>query len=410
MELLQGREVYSLLSGDVTFQTEWDALFRDCPWATVIQSRVFVATWFEVYQSKFRPLLLITVEEGRLSGLLALAMPRSGSGLQGGRLVGAGQYDAEYQTWLARPQNGDDFMPLALEKLCSVLPGHHLQLRFLPPGFVHFLLLGQQLCRQEVAMFDLTPGQDAYKERLATGHDQVQELMVSANLGDFLRKNMRKNFHGLLLKMGIRPMTFNLHLHKGLYLLRNHLLAARRQGLWRTVIYHGRQFLYSGKIRLYVFMERQVPPQETVLAEENNLSDLLDFDHRQPRPSRWEFLEKALHRYSLGEKSYSWSEQGCLLACAWVRQPGTGRAENLIPAMGKEAVLLEGIYCHPSFHNQFRSFLIALAGRLSCSMGSSSLYACISASDQALGKALTAAGFRPFQEGVQAYDNHDAKC
>ncbi|MGV3639482.1 MAG: GNAT family N-acetyltransferase [Adhaeribacter sp.] len=555
VELLQGREVFALLAGDVTFQNEWDALFMACPWATVFQSRSFVASWFEVYQHKFEPVLLTTGQDGRLSGVLVLAMLRSGPGLSGGRLVGAGYYDAEYQTWLARPDNGNDFMPLALEKLRRDLPRHHLQLRFLPPGtpltwlrktqpglpravlqtynrplmemgdpdlpklfrkpefrnklnrlnrlgevcfeqiteinrfnqvlpvlalqydfrqgalfnknqfrddplkmelllalfqqkllhvtvlsvqqeivaaivavksgtwvhlgginvhapfyanyspgFVHFLLLGQHFIREQVAVFDLTPGEDVYKERLATCHDQVHELMVAASLTDFLRKKMRKILHGLLIKLGIRPMTFTLELHKRLYLLRHRIGKVRRQGLLQTLIKQGKQFLPGGKNRFYVLSGIQDPQQGTILLQENNLADLLDYDPNQHVPSRWEFLEQAMHRYGQGEKSYTWSENGCLLACAWVSQPGAGRAENNWPAVPEKSVLLEGIYCHPSCRNQLQSFLIALVSRLNSFLAFLPLYACISASDQSLGQALIVAGFRPLVHSDQVKD------
>src|SRR5687768_18143535 len=36
------------------------------------------------------------------------------------------------------------------------------------PGIIHFLLLGKLLAEEGVAVFDLTPGADAYKDTLAT--------------------------------------------------------------------------------------------------------------------------------------------------------------------------------------------------------------------------------------------------
>ncbi|MGV3503515.1 MAG: GNAT family N-acetyltransferase [Adhaeribacter sp.] len=550
MALLQGREVFALLTEEAAFQAEWDGLYQNCPWATVFQSRDFVTTWYQVYQSKFSPVLIVTQAGGRLSGLLALAMPLSQADLPAGRLVGAGHYDAEYQTWLAWPEAGNDFMPQALEMLRRVLPQHHLQLRFLPPatplawlrsvrrkgqptvlqpykrplmklgdpelsklfrkpefrnklnrlkrlgevhfeqiadaghfkrvlpllalqydfrqgalfnknqfrddplkvkllealfqlnllhvtvlsvqqeilaaivavksgdwvhlgginvhapgyanyspGFVHFLLLGQQLFQQQVAVFDLTPGQDAYKERLATGHDQVFELMVSATLADFLRKKMRKKLHGLLVNLNCRPMSFNLSLQKRLYLLRHHLQVIRRQGWLRALINQARHMVPGGKNKCYVLRTWPEARQEAVLLQENNLSDLLDCDPKNQGPSRWEFLEQAMYRFGLGERSFTWTENGCLLACAWLKLPDNGRAANNLPEVPKEAFLLHGIYCHPSFRNQFQTFLMALVTRLSDLPNSLPVFACIPSSDLTWEQELTKAGFRRYQPG-----------
>ena len=37
--------------------------------------------------------------------------------------------------------------------------------------------------------------------------------------------------------------------------------------------------------------------EEAVLLQENNLSDLLDYDPKNHGPSRWEFLEQAMTHY-----------------------------------------------------------------------------------------------------------------
>jgi CelD/BcsL family acetyltransferase involved in cellulose biosynthesis len=129
IEVLIGEEVFDELS-DEGFQRGWDELYEACPWGTVFQSRGFVACWYRTYRHDYLPVLLRGGGEGRLTGLLALALPLGG----GGRLVGAGHFEAEYQCWLTAEAEGESFITAALAALQERLPGHALHLRFLPPG------------------------------------------------------------------------------------------------------------------------------------------------------------------------------------------------------------------------------------------------------------------------------------
>lgn len=114
---------------DGNFMDLWRALHAQCPWATGYQHPDYVGAWYRLYRRSYRPLLLWTVVEGRMTGLLALALDAGGK-----TLVGAGGPQAAYQVWLALPQSSDGFIRAALAQLQRSFPRRHLHLKHLAPG------------------------------------------------------------------------------------------------------------------------------------------------------------------------------------------------------------------------------------------------------------------------------------
>ncbi len=130
VELVEGTDAERLLS-DPVFDDEWARLLAQCPWATVFQSPPFAKVWYRVYREQRAPLLLIARDEdGTLCGLLAVATARGTIGA----LAHVGEHHAEYHAWLARPDLGNVFPPLALDALANRFPRSSLRLIFVPPG------------------------------------------------------------------------------------------------------------------------------------------------------------------------------------------------------------------------------------------------------------------------------------
>jgi RimJ/RimL family protein N-acetyltransferase len=67
--------------------------------------------------------------DGELAGLLTLAVSR-----HTGELAVAGSHQAEYQTWLADPRDGNSFIESALRELGKQFPGQPLRFLFVPPS------------------------------------------------------------------------------------------------------------------------------------------------------------------------------------------------------------------------------------------------------------------------------------
>lgn len=133
IEILKGKDATATLS-DPAFLGAWDALSRRCPWTTVFQSSAFAATWYGIYRDTHDPLLVVSrPAAGALDGLLPLAVARDD-----GRVVAAGELQAEYQTWIADPAAAETFPRAALEALCAGTDlrtaGSKFSLYYLPPG------------------------------------------------------------------------------------------------------------------------------------------------------------------------------------------------------------------------------------------------------------------------------------
>jgi CelD/BcsL family acetyltransferase involved in cellulose biosynthesis len=138
IELVTGSAVADLLQ-DAAFQKSWDQLFESCPWATVFQTRAFIASWYNAYREKHFPILLKAVSKGQLKGVLPMALLNVNGHnrhtiKKGGKITGAGHYEAEYQVWLTAPADGNTFIQLALTELMTQFPGSTISLRFIPQG------------------------------------------------------------------------------------------------------------------------------------------------------------------------------------------------------------------------------------------------------------------------------------
>lgn len=118
----------SLFLNDPEFLQSWSDLSKACPWATVYQSVDFCKIWYECYADLHASLLVVGRDSGRVVGLAPLAVSK-----HGGRLTWAGDYHAEYHTWLSTPELGNGFIESALDALASVSSGS-LTFLYMAPG------------------------------------------------------------------------------------------------------------------------------------------------------------------------------------------------------------------------------------------------------------------------------------
>ncbi|SIT75406.1 GNAT family N-acetyltransferase [Pontibacter indicus] len=126
VEMATGEEAFRLIQ-DQTFINKWDALYKSCPWATTFQSLPFVKTWYELYSSRFQPVIVCYWQSGELTGLIFLAHSSSDN-----KIKGAGGDIAYYQTWLTLDQS-NFFIKTSIRKLRLLFPGHTISFVQLPP-------------------------------------------------------------------------------------------------------------------------------------------------------------------------------------------------------------------------------------------------------------------------------------
>ncbi|MBD8490481.1 GNAT family N-acetyltransferase [Echinicola sp. CAU 1574] len=173
------------------------------------------------------------------------------------------------------------------------------------PALVHFFLLGQLMKDQGFNVFDLTPGYDAYKERISTSSDEVIELTISKNPSFKLKKSIRKLLHTSLLKFNIRPMSFKLKIKRMKYMLKNKPI----------------KLINSINISLHKADQHNDFLLENHEFSKNSLAALLCFSDKNSDFTKWEYLQKAASYIEEGHHFYTISSNDLLEACVWFEAP-----------------------------------------------------------------------------------------
>lgn len=128
VEVTRGDIALDRLS-NTSFVAEWERLRATCAWATSFQSFAFVDCWYRLHEQLYEPVIVDgRDDQGRLVGLLTLARHRSGR-----LLVGAGDFHAEYQTWIANEPAVEPFLRASIDLLERFYPRGRLRLTYLPP-------------------------------------------------------------------------------------------------------------------------------------------------------------------------------------------------------------------------------------------------------------------------------------
>ena len=536
--LYTGDEARALFSKE-SFLSDWDALYDACPWATFFQSRIFVTTWYNVYRSKYLPIIVVAEYGGRLTGLLTLAIGLSNT--KKGRIVGAGQFEAEYQSWLTEPSESDGFIKAALLKVLQQFPHSPIHLRhvtsqaslqwtnepywkkrcvlepyrrplmymsdpevdkifrksefrkkrnrlqkkgkveferitskkefeaiwddimvmydfrqgakfnlaqfrneplksafylslfeqgqlhvtvlkvngqllaataimstrdwvhlqginihvpfnadYYSPGLVQFIMLGQMLASEGVAVLDLTPGGDFYKDRLATRHDEVNEVVISNSYLYRLKRELRQRYFERLRKAGKWPMGTMLAMRKKGYLLKARVRQVMKQGIVKSMIGKMRDVTNPPKDKMYVINASVLSSSVEMLpVNKDSLHDMLCYEAKGAHVSRWEFLEEAMLRFEKGGSAYSYSEEGRLLACAWVK--ASSNTSEDATSNTDRTIVLQNLYCHPQGMSRLEHFLKAVVQTVMKEHQAENVYAQVQ--NAKVSKSLEAIGF-----------------
>ena len=210
----------------------------------------------------------------------------------------------------------------------------------LSPGLVHIYLLGKQLESDSYDCFDLTPGDDGYKERMASNADEVFELTLSTDHGFKLKRKFRKKFHEYLLSKGIRPLTFNLKLHKFIYLFKSKLKSIKSKYIPGSI--RANKFIFDSGYGMTI--------------EKNKIEHLLAYDD-QKGLTRWEFLSDAFQKVESGESFYSLLYKGQLLACIWTQTNYSSSKDEGMAQTTSTTLDQSGIYVHNQFLEKKDEFI-----------------------------------------------------
>ncbi|MFC4872898.1 GNAT family N-acetyltransferase [Negadavirga shengliensis] len=223
------------------------------------------------------------------------------------------------------------------------------------PGFLHFILLGQQLVSDKMEVFDLTPGGDAYKERMATSSDTVHELLITNYKPYYFKRKLRKSFQELLIKNGKRPQSFDLEIRKKITALKKKIEKIKSTGLIGLINQAPQTYnLFSlAQVDNIIDSKTAIPK-----LKRNSLEDLLHYPNNL---HRWEFLKTSMQKFENGESVITWTENKLLLASIWLTTPTADLLEKFAnESLGEDDIVLHDFYLHPSAETNINDFIPAL--------------------------------------------------
>lgn len=168
----------------------------------------------------------------------------------------------------------------------------------LSPGLVHIHMLGESFRSQGYGFFDLTPGYDGYKDKFATSNDVVRELTFCSNRTAQIAKKAKVAFQDILVRKGIRPMSFDLEIKKKKY-----LLGKKAKGIFRA----------AGKL---IRPSKKVQDLSHIAIKTNSIQDLFSFQE-EGLLTKWEFLEEAFSKIEEGNHFRTATLNGKLISCVW---------------------------------------------------------------------------------------------
>lgn len=490
VKLLIGEDVFTVFK-DKIFLDDWDNLYLSCPWATIFQAKDFSYAWYQLNKDKFIPILVLGYDQDRLDGLLALAIHRTKK-----KIVGAGQYDTEYQTWLAKEQVNNTFIKNALLEIRKNFTAFEIELRFIPantpinwiksdnewnkrcilrkrkrplmytdnqaiskelkkknrrekinrlnrignlsferisdkntfenifdtiadqydfrqvskynrthfkgnplkkellmqlfnqnllhvtilkldddiiasnvavagqhwvhlkgmntwsplyakysPGILHFLMLGQQLHSEGYTVFDLTPGDDPYKDTLANAHDEVYELWAYSKIRYYVQNYFRKEVYFNILKInGTTPLVFEGEIKK---------IYQKTKLKVKKILKHGiinktRWNWLLPELNETIAEDFKVNTNQLVISEiemtlqKNSLKDLLCYESNGNKMI-FEYLMEANKKFESNQQCYTTVQHNKLVACIWFEksssEPNTIVLNDLYYQYGQEDCL-----------------------------------------------------------------------
>jgi hypothetical protein len=223
------------------------------------------------------------------------------------------------------------------------------------PGILHFLMLCLHLHKEGIQNFDLTPGEDPYKESLATDYLIVHEIILGSFFTPIIlnsRNHLVSIFKKLAHKLGMDPQALK-------KIKINAALLYERASLYKKngIIQSSVNLLRPKKTKVYLFENNPPVKQQHHLLNisKGSIHDLLKIDPNHSTITRRQFLQDSVQRFEVGEQPFSWTENNVLMCCAWLR--GT---TSLIHNNNNSDLEISGMYYHPISIPQIGLFLISV--------------------------------------------------
>jgi len=252
------------------------------------------------------------------------------------------------------------------------------------PGILHFLLMGKLMAEEGIAVFDLTPGSESYKDQLATDYTSAYVLHVSSSYSRIVKRINR------ILIEQIKKMAQGKSEKPGA-LLESKRRINRMKDKLRHVFKQPPSFLLKSAFntlrkrpsekQYVVELNRVISSAEAMTVQKNSVRDLFNYRSRGANKTRWEFLEEAMLRFETGQVLYSFSKDGRLLCGVWLKVQQDAASP-----------VLQGFYCQQSGQRWLPLFLKTVVQTIAQSSQANQVFAQVR--DPMISKALEAIGFK----------------
>ncbi|SIR44201.1 GNAT family N-acetyltransferase [Pontibacter lucknowensis] len=257
------------------------------------------------------------------------------------------------------------------------------------PGILHFLMLGVMLAEEGIAVFDLTPGNDPYKESLATDFTHATELVFGNKavvMNRKLKYNLTQYLKDTLPKLGIAGRQIKQMSHETA-IMKEKFKLIKRQSLSTLLRKSIRSISKSNDLSIYSVQPVQKEVQE-VPVNKNELQDLLCYTPAESLTSKWEFLIDAMRRLESGQHVYTWQKNGHLLGYAWLSEPKASKPTTFFQLeLPEQAIVLHSFYCPSLDHAKTAAFIRAIVAHSNVS-NDLPLYAVAKSTDKAVCRVL----------------------
>lgn len=264
------------------------------------------------------------------------------------------------------------------------------------PGKLHMMKLSELLLAQGVAMLDLTPGGDAWKERFANDHDEVFEVHAYGTASAWQRRQQSDRLSTLarraLKAVGTEPSS-----------VRSVVTRLKRGGVASALMRRVRARLTrdeSHEYRIYRLDASSGPAlaaaDDRVLC--NHLDDLLRFEPGETWQTREAFLSSALARLEAGEEAYTIVIDGRLAHCGWLCPAATRSIMSEVDqsmSFPPGSSTMYDFYTHPDFRGRglYRAALRHMLGAAFAHKGSQQVYIGVLADNMASRHVIERIGF-----------------
>ncbi len=269
------------------------------------------------------------------------------------------------------------------------------------PGTLHLLMLGVELAKKGIPIFDLTPGGE-YKDRYATDYDHAYVLNIFFNRAQSLRYRIRRKISEsikyLASTINILPAqarnaqsTLLDHREKLSHLKFTSLLAEIGRIIKRS-IWHTEELL------IYIFdLGQTTCSYDSRTMNRDHLPDLMVYRPMEAwQPPVNKFLKQAMKNIENGHHVYTRVERERLVQFAWLTIP-----KNLNPAIDNEwfsdlppeSAVLTDYYTCSRDAGLTRDSLCQILSDASQIQGAKYAYICVPADNHSLLGAVKETGF-----------------